>query len=397
MNSPRHNGRTAVPDPRALPPPTAEEQAHSSKLQQLIREEITACGGLIPFARFMELSLYAPGLGYYAAGKHKFGVAGDFVTAPEMGSLFARCLARPCQSILAQLGGGDILEAGAGSGVLAADLLIEMESLGRLPERYLIIELSNELHDRQTETLRHKAPRLLKRVHWLDALPVDFRGVILANELLDAMPVERFRITEDGVRQLYVAWETDRFVWREKPADEAIRARIEPLALSPGYTSEINLQSEAWVRSVADILKQGAMLLVDYGFPRAEFYHPQRTDGTLMCHYRHRAHDDPLKLIGLQDITAHVDFTAIAEAGTGTGLSLLGYTSQAAFLIGSGLEQLMSVSDPEDVRAHLVLTQQVKKLTSPHEMGELYKVIALGRGIHEPFPGFSVHDRRGRL
>jgi SAM-dependent MidA family methyltransferase len=397
MNSPRHNGQTIVPDPRALPPPTAEEQAHSSKLQQLIREEIAACGGLISFARFMELALYAPGLGYYAAGKHKFGAAGDFVTAPEMGSLFARCLARPCQSILARLGGGDILEAGAGSGALAADLLLELEALDRLPESYLILELSNELRDRQAETLRHKVPRLLKRVHWLDALPVEFHGVILANELLDAMPVERFRITEDGVRQLHVAWETERFVWREKPADEAIQARIEPLALSPGYTSEINLQAEAWVRCAADILKQGVMLLVDYGFPRAEFYHPQRTDGTLMCHYRHRAHDDPLKLIGLQDITAHVDFTAIAEAGIGTGLSLLGYTSQAAFLIGCGLEQLMSASDPEDVRAHLELTQQVKKLTSPHEMGELYKVIALGRGIHEPCPGFAVHDRRGRL
>jgi SAM-dependent MidA family methyltransferase len=397
MNSPRHNGQSAVPDPRALPPPTAEEQAHSSRLQQLIREEIAACGGLISATRFMELALYAPGLGYYAAGKHKFGAAGDFVTAPEMGSLFARCLARPCQSILAQLGGGDILEAGAGSGALAADLLLELEALGRLPERYLILELSNDLRDRQAETLRHKAPRLLKRVHWLDSPPVEFRGVILANELLDAMPVERFRITEDGIRQLHVTWETDRFVWREKPADEAIRARIEPLALSPGYTSEINLQAEAWVRSLADTIKQGVMLLVDYGFPRTEFYHPQRNDGTLMCHYRHRAHDDPLKLIGLQDITAHIDFTAVAEAGTGTGLSLLGYTSQAAFLIGSGLEQLMSVSDPDDTRAHLELTQQVKKLTSPHEMGELYKVIALGRGIQEPFPGFAVHDRRGRL
>jgi SAM-dependent MidA family methyltransferase len=397
MKLPDRHGQTASPDPRALPPPTAEEQAHSSKLQHLIREEIAACGGLISFARFMELALYAPGLGYYAAGKYKFGAAGDFVTAPEMGSLFARCLARPCQSILAQLGGGDILEAGAGSGALAADLLLELEALGRLPERYLILELSNDLRDRQAETLRHKVPRLLKRVHWLDSLPVELRGVILANELLDAIPVERFQIAEDGVRQLHVTWETDRFVWREKPANEAIRARIEPLALSPGYTSEINLQAEAWVRSVADILKQGVMLLVDYGFPRAEFYHSQRTDGTLMCHYHHRAHDDPLKLIGLQDITAHVDFTAIADAATGTSLSLLGYTSQAAFLIGCGLEPLMSASDPEDVRVHLGLTQQVKKLTSPHEMGELYKVIALGRGTREPFPGFAAHDRRGRL
>jgi len=397
MKSPRRNGQTAAPDPRALPPPSSEEQAHSARLQQRLCEEIAARGGSISFARFMELALYAPGLGYYAAGRQKFGAPGDFITAPELGSLFARCLARPCRSILAQLGGGDILEAGAGSGALAADLLLELEALGRLPERYLILELSDELRDRQAETLRRKAPRLLDRTHWLDALPSDFRGVVLANELLDAMPAERFRIAEDGIRQLYIAWENDRFVWREKPAEASIRVRIEPLALPQGYISEINPQAEAWVRSVADVLEQGAMLLVDYGFPRAEFYHPQRTDGTLMCHYRHRAHDDPLLLVGLQDITAHVDFTAIAEAGTETGLSLLGYTSHAAFLIGCGLEQLMSASDPEDARAHLGLTQQVKKLTSPHEMGELYKVIALGRGIREPFPGFADHDRRGRL
>lgn len=397
MKLPDRHGQTASPDPRALPPPTAGEQAHSARLQQRLREEIAARGGSISFARFMELALYAPGLGYYAAGKHKFGAPGDFITAPELGALFARCLARPCASILSQLGGGNILEAGTGSGALAADLLLELEALGRLPERYLILELSDELRDRQAETLRHKAPRLLKRAHWLDALPVDFRGVMLANEMLDAIPVERFRVTAQSVQQLHVACENDRFVWREKPADEAIRRRIEPLALPPGYTSEINLQAEAWVRSVADVLEQGVMLLVDYGFPRAEFYHPQRSDGTLMCHYRHRAHDDPLTLVGLQDITAHVDFTAIAEAGTETGLSLLGYTSQAAFLIGCELEQLMSASDPEDARAHLGLTQQVKKLTSPHEMGELYKVIALGRGVQESFPGFAIHDRRGRL
>jgi SAM-dependent MidA family methyltransferase len=397
MKLPDRHGQTASPDPRSLPPPTAEEQTHSAGLQQHLRAEIAARGGSISFARFMELALYAPGLGYYVAGKHKFGAPGDFITAPEMGSLFARCLARPCRSILTQLGGGNILEAGAGSGALAADLLLELEALGRLPERYLILELSNELRDRQAETLRLKAPHLLQHIHWINTLPSSFRGMVLANELLDAMPVERFRIAEDGVQQLHVAWENDCFVWQEKPADEAIRRRIEPLALPPGYASEINLQAEAWVRSVADVLEQGVMLLVDYGFPRAEFYHPQRSDGTLMCHYRHRAHDDPLTLVGLQDITAHVDFTAIAEAGTENGLSLLGYTSQAAFLIGCGLEQLMSASDPEDTRAHLELTQQVKKLTSPHEMGELYKVIALGRGLHEPFPGFAVHDRRGRL
>ena len=396
MNSSRHNDRIAAPDTRTLPPPGAEEQAHSERLARRIREEIARAGGAIRFARFMELALYAPGLGYYAAGRHKFGAAGDFVTAPELGPLFARCLARATGAILEQVG-GDILETGAGSGALAADLLLELEALGRLPERYLILELSNELRDRQAQTLRRKAPHLLTRARWLDALPAGFRGVMLANELLDALPVERFRVTDGGVRQLCVASENDRFVWREEPADDEIRARIEPLALAPGYTSEINFTAEAWTRSAADILKQGTLLLIDYGFPRAEFYHPQRTDGTLMCHYRHRAHGDPLQLVGLQDITAHVDFTAIAEAGHDAGLALLGYTSQAAFLIGSGLEQLMAASDPEDARAHLDLTRQVKKLTSPHEMGELFKVMALGRDVPEPLPGFTLQDRRGRL
>ncbi len=396
MNSSRQTDQTAAPDTRILPPPGAEEQAHSEQLACRVREEITQAGGAIPFARFMELALYAPGLGYYAAGRHKFGAAGDFVTAPELGSLFARCLARSAGSVLERVG-GDILETGAGSGALVADLLLELETLGRLPERYLILELSNELRDRQAKTLRRKAPHLSDRARWLDALPADFRGVMLANELLDALPVERFKITDRGVQQLHVAWENDRFAWREKPADGRIRARIEPLALSPGYTSEINFMAEAWIRSVADVLKQGALLLIDYGFPRAEFYHPQRTAGTLMCHYRHRAHDDPLILVGLQDITAHVDFTAIAETGREAGLALLGYTSQAAFLIGSGLEQLMAASDPEDARAHLELTRQVKKLTSPHEMGELFKVMALGRDVPEPLPGFTLQDRRGRL
>jgi SAM-dependent MidA family methyltransferase len=392
-----HNDRIAAPASGTLPAPTADEQTHSGKLREHIRAEIGASGGAISFARFMQLALYAPGLGYYVAGQHKFGGGGDFITAPELGSLFARCLARQCRQILVALAGGDMLETGAGSGILAADLLVELESLGSLPEHYFILELSIELRARQAETLRQKASHLLARVHWLDALPTQFRGIVLANELLDAMPVERFKVTENGISQLHVAWDDDRFTWREQPADLPIRTRVEPLALAPDFTSEVNLHAEAWVRSTADILQQGVLLLIDYGFPRAEFYHPQRTHGTLMCHYRHRAHPDPLLLVGLQDITAHVDFTAMAEAGTASGLALLGYTSQAAFLIGGGLEQLLAMSAPENTRAHLELTQQIKKLTLPHEMGELFKVMALGRGMSEPLPGFSIQDRRGRL
>ena len=392
-----HHFQTSMSEMPTLPSLTPEEQAHQEKVTCRLREEITASGGVISFTRFMELALYAPGLGYYAAGKHKFGEKGDFITAPELGPVFARCVARTCHSLLNQLGGGDILEVGAGSGALAAELLLELASLGRLPDRYLILELSADLHERQLETLRHKAPDLFERVHWLAELPRDFRGLALANELLDALPVTRFKITENGVNELFVGWENEGFVWREKPGNESMRARILSLGLPPGYISEFNLHAEAWVRSVADILKQGALLLIDYGFPRAEFYHPQRVQGTLMCHYRHRAHDDPLILTGLQDITAHVDFTGIAEAGIGAGLSILGYTSQAAFLLDCGLEHIMAASDPSDVRAHLALTQQVKKLTLPHEMGELYKVIVLGRGVRETLPGFTLQDRRGRL
>ena len=397
MNPYLRNGQSASSDPRTLPAPTAEEQALSDQLQHRIRDEIVAAGGAISFARYMELALYAPALGYYTAGKHKFGADGDFTTAPELGSLFARCLARQCQPILAELGGADILEAGAGSGALVADLLLELETYDVLPERYLILELSTELRARQAETLRARAPQHLERVHWIDRLPGTVRGIVLANELLDALPMERLKVTETGVHRLDVVWENDCFAWRENPADAPIRDRIEPLALPSGYLSEINLQAEAWVRSVADVLQQGVMLLVDYGFPRAEFYHPQRMGGTLMCHYRHRAHDDPLMLIGLQDITAHVDFTAIAEAGIGAGLALAGYTSQAAFLMACGLDKLAASSDPDAVRTHLALTQEIKKLTLPHEMGELYKVIALGRGVQEPLMGFALHDRRGRL
>ncbi len=397
MTARHHNGNTADPNSRMLPLPEPEEIAHGEELARHVRQEMTAAGGAISFARFMELALYAPGLGYYAAGKKKFGAAGDFVTAPEIGSLFARCLARQCQEILTALTSGDILEVGAGSGVLAAQLLQELDTLGSLPKNYFILDLSAELRARQAQTIQRQAPHLLARVHWLDSLPDDFHGMVLGNELLDAMPVERFCLTPTGVNQLHVAWENERFVWRKNPAPLVMQNRIQAFNLAPDYTSEINFHAEAWIRSVADCLKQGAILLIDYGFPRTEFYHAQRSQGTLMCHYRHRAHDDPLILLGLQDITAHVDFSAIAEAGVDAGLSLLGYASQAAFLIGCGLESLTTPSDPQNVRAHLELTQQIKKLTLPHEMGELYKVIALGRGLTEPLLGFSFQDRRGRL
>jgi len=381
----------------ALPDPAAEEHAHSERLSALIRAEIARTGS-IPFSRYMELALYAPGLGYYAAGKQKFGLAGDFVTAPESFPVFGRCLARAAMEVLEQLGGGAILEAGAGSGKLAATMLNELGARGVLPETYYILELSTDLRERQAATIAQVAPEHTGRVRWIDRLPEPrFRGLVLANELLDAMPVEHFKVYPGGVTQLSVAWHEDRFDWVERPAPPAVVNRITKLDLAPGYVSEVGLAAEAWIRSIGERIDAGVLLLIDYGFPRAEFYHPDRATGTVMCHYRHRAHPNPLILPGLQDITAHVDFTAVAKAGADVGLELLGYTSQAAFLIGSGLDEFVRASDPGDVRAHLALTEQIKKLTLPHEMGELYKVIGLGRGRNLELRGFRTQDRRGRL
>lgn len=381
-----------------LPPPTPEETARSDELAQHVREEIVSAGGSIDFARFMELALYAPGLGYYRGGMQKFGAQGDFVTAPELSPLFARCIAKQCQQLFRHLSNGDIVEVGAGSGALAVALLRELGTRQALPKNYYILETSADLQQRQSALIAQEIPDLLDRVRWLQTLPENgICGFVIANELLDAMPVHRFRVNEQGVQQLHVAWDGKGFVWQEKPADKALRARIASLRLPPGYTSEVNFHAEAWIKSMADCLKAGVMLLFDYGFPRAEFYHPQRCDGTLMCHYRHRNHPDPLLLIGLQDITAHVDFTAIAEAGVTNDLSLLGYTSQAAFLLSTGITEFATASDHTDSKQHVEIVQQVNKLTSPAEMGELYKVIALGRDVDLALDGFTLQDRRGRL
>lgn len=384
-----------------LPTPSAEALAHSERLAALIRKEIATAGGRVGFDRFMELALYAPGLGYYSAGSRKFGEAGDFITAPELSTLFSRCLARQCAEVLAVINDGAILEFGAGSGVMAADILAELAALESLPTCYYILELSAELRIRQQETLREKVPDLAARVVWLDGLPeAGFRGVVLANEVLDAMPVHRFRIRNGAPLELYVVQEGEGFTLQEGEPGEELAASLAKLLrqtdLAEGYESEMNLRAEDWVRSLADFLDQGVALLIDYGFPRSEFYHPQRNRGTLMCHFRHRAHDDALVVVGLQDITAHVDFTAVAEAAAEAGLSVRGYTSQANFLIANGLTGLLSEAQ-KDVREHLTLAAQVKRLTMPGEMGELFKVMALSRGWDRPLQGFSLRDERGRL
>lgn len=387
----------------SLPPPSPEAIALSQRLTTTIRQAIHKAGGAIPFVEFMNQALYTPGLGYYSAGSYKLGVSGDFITAPEISPFFSQCVARQCQQVLATFEDSIILEFGAGSGKMAAEILKELERLNCLPKQYFILEVSADLQQRQRETLQEQVPQLFKRVQWLERLPTQpLQGIILANEVLDAMPVQRFRIDAQEISEFYVslAEQNDNsFQWQVLPTcNDSLRANVEILrpSLPVGYISEINLALPAWIQSLADILVAGMVLLIDYGFPHQEYYHPQRDQGTLMCHYQHHAHNDPLILVGIQDMTAHVNFTAVAEAAVVAGLQVSGYTSQANFLLNSGLPELLSTLNYNDTKTYLQQTQQVKTLILPSEMGELFKVIALTRHLDMPLLGFA-QDERARL
>lgn len=381
-----------------------QQQQHTRQLTELIVREIERNHGAIPFDRYMELALYAPGLGYYTSGNLKLGAGGDFVTAPEISPLFSRCLANQCAQILGETGGGDILEFGAGTGRMAADILAELDRRGRLPDRYCILELSPDLQQRQRETLAEKAPHFLRRVSWLTDLPAGgFTGVVLANELLDAMPVSRFRQSDAGAQEQYVAWHQEQLVPRWRAVDSPhLASEISGLEQSlggfaPGYESEVNLRLGPWIGLLGQRLSRAAVILIDYGYSRHEYYHAERSMGTLICHFRHRAHADPFILPGLQDITASVDFTAVASSAAAAGFELAGYTTQANFLLGCGLDRLMAESDPHQVSDHLSLVQGVKQLTLPGEMGERFKAIALTKGLTLDLMGFSIRDLAGRL
>lgn len=378
-----------------------------------LRREASKDNGWVSFARFMDIALYTPMAGYYAGSRRKFGSRGDFVTAPEMTPLFGQALAVQIAQILGRCGGkARIIEAGAGSGRLAADLLLALDAAHCLPDEYALLEVSADLAARQKALLEQALPAgVARRVRWLAELPERFDGVVLGNELLDAMPVHLVRWGADEILERGVVLGSEgSFIWQERPAKgrllsvaEALASRVSPPA---GYLSEISLAGPAWVRSFAERLGRGAILLIDYGFPEHEYYHPQRDGGTLMCHFQHRAHSDPLINVGTQDITAHVDFSAVAEAAHEAGLAIAGYTSQATFLMNCGILETLGGIDPsslDGVRSR----SAVQKLLSPAEMGELFKVIALTKGLAdqtsatggstESLVGFRNGDRRWRL
>lgn len=366
------------------------------KLQTLIGTK----GGAISFEQYMQTVLYQPELGYYHSGSQKFGAQGDFITAPEVSPLFAHCLAAFVSRARV---GGAILEVGAGSGRLAANLLSVFSRQDLAQANYYILELSAELRQRQRETIRQVCPAMLGRVTWLDDLPDAFTGVVIANELLDAMPVRRFRMREHRLYEQYVAWCDGVLCYRDEPMrDVRLIDRIATLreqtemGQASGYLSEINFAAEDWVRTLANKLQEGVVLMIDYGYPRSAYYHAQRSSGTLMCHYRHHAHPDPLILPGLQDITAHVDFTAMADAALEAGLCIDGFTTQAHFLLNMGVLDIAGHADMDE-RERLMINSEIKKLTLESEMGEQFKVMACSKGDSVSVPGFEHHDMRHML
>jgi SAM-dependent MidA family methyltransferase len=391
-----------------LPEPSADERAHSDRLLQLLREQIVS-NGPIAFAQYMERCLYAPGLGYYSAGRTKVGAAGDFITAPELGELFARCVVAALQPTLAMLGeAADFLELGGGSGAFAEAALKALAETDTLPRQYLILEPSADLRERQRERLLANLPADLNaRVRWLDRPPQqDWRGVLFANEVIDALPATRFTVRDGEILEEHVALDGEGRLRRiDRPADALVAGAVRHVErdlgveFTEGYRSEILPQLPYWIQAVAGALTAGVMLFVDYGYVRREFYLPERDDGTLMAHYRHHAHNDPLYLPGLNDLTASVDFTALAEAGNSAGFGVAAYMPQAQFLIGAGLQQVFEQMQPPDEHGRHRLAQQVKKLMLPEQMGERFQAMLLARGMEIlPLPAeLLAADQGGRL
>ncbi len=395
-------------DSAALPEPDDEAKKRSRLLLQCIKKECDCAGGQIRFSEFMNIALYQPGLGYYSGGLQKFGEQGDFITAPEVSPLFGQCLAGQVAEVFQNIRETSdeksfVIEFGAGSGVLAVDVLLQLEQLNELPEKYLILELSAELQNRQQQTIKHKAPHLYERVQWLQQLPDDVaNAVVIANEVLDAMPVECFRINNEKTETLMLAVDDEKLLASYMADDSlddrvnAIRQRSE-IELADGYRSELNPAIAGWLAALENKLKRAVIFVIDYGYNEKEYYHPDRSEGTLMCYYRHRAHGDFSWWPGLQDITAFVNFTDVAYSALDAGLEMAGYTTQAAFLLANGISDLHATQVTDEVQQQIKLSQQIKTLTLPSEMGERFKVIALTKNYEESLKGFSMLDLSNRL
>lgn len=389
--------------PSSLPQPDETSAQHCARVTAHIQAAIVAAGGQISFAQFMHEALYAPGLGYYNAGSTKFGAAGDFVTAPEISAVFGKVLARQFAEVLEGIENGEILEFGAGSGKLAVDILKALDDLNALPAAYSILEVSADLKQRQELRLKEELPHLMDRVHWLTEMPGEFDGVMVANEVLDAFPVERFVRRDSGVFQLCVTTDGESFRWSQVPAPERLASRVFTIEaelgrkLADGFISEVSLAAPNWVADVGNCLRRGAVFLFDYGVSQREYYAPDRSDGWLRCHFRHHAHSDPLIYAGIQDLTAWVDFSAIANAAISNGLDILGYQTQSQFLIGGGLELEMQNFTALPPQQQVELSGQIKTLTLPGEMGENFKCIALGRGDTVTPTAFQFADRTQTL
>jgi SAM-dependent MidA family methyltransferase len=377
------------------------ESAHAARVFARLRDRIISAGGWISFDAYMQIALYEPGLGYYSAGARKLGAGGDFTTAPEISPLFGQCLATQCAAVLRQIEGGDILEPGAGTGRLAVDLLRELAELHALPRRYRILEVSGDLRERQQQRILQLPAEISGRVEWLDRPPeASWQGVLVANEVLDALPVQRFVWQQGAVHELGVAFDAHGALgWAARPANAAFAAEVMRLgvnaAWAEGYASEVCPMLQPWIAEVTGLLQRGVALFIDYGLPRSEYYHVDRSSGTLRCHYRQRAHDNPFAHPGLEDITAWVDFTRVAEAGDACGLEVLGFATQAAVLLGLGIEARIAAAPDEATRIRRA--GQARQLLMPTEMGETFKLIALGRGFDAPLQCFQHQDLRRRL
>jgi SAM-dependent MidA family methyltransferase len=351
--------------------------------------------GCIPFSEFMHLALYTPELGYYCRAQSPIGKEGDFVTAPEISPLFSHCLARQLQDILSHLNDGNILEFGAGLGTLACEILLYLEKQNALPHHYFILELSAPLKEAQRLQLQQRCPHLLSRVIWLSELPTQFKGIVIANEVLDAMPAEILRLYDTHYEQAFVTYNAPHFNWHYQKIEAVslqeqarkIAASLPTEVLSNGYITEVNTYIKPWINSLSECIQTGVIFIIDYGFLSEQYYHPDRKEGTLMCHYRHQSHSNPLIQVGEQDITAHVDFSAVIDAAIEAGLEALGYAPQAHFLLSLGLLEL--ASHAHDAVEQYQLAQQIKTLTLPSEMGELFKVLALAKNYEAPLRGFN--------